>query len=503
MVKESIILHENDNVAVALNDITTDNNKTIPLGHKFSLCSMKPGDIIYKYGMPIGKLLTGVDKGEHIHTHNLKTLLDQEGELIYKYSKNDLVVDFNNKLNLSKEDYFYGYLRDNGKVGVRNEIWIIDTVGCIQGPSKKLQLEAYTRYYDQIKSGQIDGVYSFSHPYGCSRLGDNLKMTKDILSGLINHPNAGGVLVLGLGCENNNINELKKYLIEQNELTRPNSTIEWLNSQEVNDEIKTGMCKLDILVNEAIEAKRSKQPISKLIVGLECGGSDALSGITANTLLGNITNYLIERGGGAILSEVPEMFGAEKDLMNRAKNKDVYNKIVNLINDFKNYFRSNNQKIYKNPSPGNHEGGITTLEEKSLGNVKKSGNAIIKDVLDYGDSYNISEGGLQLLSTPGNDLISSTAMAAAGAQLITFTTGRGTPLGSPVPVIKVSSNTNIYNLKPHWIDFDAGRLINEDFSSIERELLDLIRKISSGSKKTNNEKNGYREIDIWKDGIVL
>ena len=366
------------------------------------------------------------------------------------------------------------FIRDNGDIGIRNDIWIINTVGCINKTAEKIANLTYS--------------FAFPHPYGCSQLGEDYTITQKVLCGLIKHPNAGGVLVLGLGCENNNIPELKKVLGDYDE-----KRVRFLNVQDCEDEIAEATKIIDELKEICKNDERQKVSISKLKLGLKCGGSDGLSGITANPLCGKVSDKLIAMGGTAVLTEVPEMFGAEQLLMNRCENEGVFNKTVDLINNYKQYFINHNEPVSENPSPGNKEGGITTLEEKSLGCVQKGGTAIVTDVLDYGDI--LSKQGLNLLNGPGNDMVAVTNLTAAGCHLILFTTGRGTPLGAPIPTLKISTNTVLAKQKPHWIDFDAQ-------SHNENELLDLIVETANG-KQSKNELNSYREIAIFKDGVTL
>lgn len=450
-----VIIHPDDNVKVNLDN-----------GHKYAIRNIAKGETVIKYGFPIGLAKEDIKIDEHIHTHNLMTALS--GEKDYEYHP---VIN-----NIKKENPFTisAYLRKNGDIGIRNDIWIIPTVGCINGVANAIASKT--------------GAFAFTYPYGCSQLGDDLAVTQKILCNLIKHPNAGGVLVLGLGCENNNINELKKVLGSFD-----NSRIKFLNTQDSSDEITDGIKIINHLKSIANNDKRVEVPISKLKIGLKCGGSDGLSGITANPLVGKITDKLTSMGCVAVLSEVPEMFGAEQILMNRCADISVFNETVKLINTYKKYFISHNQPVSENPSPGNKEGGITTLEEKSLGCVQKGGKAIVTDVLDYGDIAKKS--GLNLLNGPGNDMVAVTNLTAAGCNMILFTTGRGTPLGAPVPTVKISTNTSLSVNKKSWIDFDA-QLQNDS------ELLNLITDVANG-QKTKNEINGYREIAIFKDGVTL
>lgn len=483
-------INENDNVAVALEELkqgeTVDGIKIlndIPFGHKVLLEDKKENDNIIKYGNAIGHLTKDSKKGEHIHEHNLKTNLSDiidykfEGDNEYEPKECDITFD--------------GYLRENGKVATRNEIWIIPSVGCVNNTAKRLE-----KIGQELAKDKCDGVFAYIHPFGCSQLGDDQENTRKILSSLANHPNAGGVLIVSLGCENTNIKVLKKYLGDINE-----NRVKFLVTQEHEDELEEGEKLLGELIDYVKDFKREPIPASKLVVGYKCGGSDAFSGITANALCGRLTDKITSFGTSAILTEVPEMFGAEKLLMKRCKDEDTFEKCVDMINGFKKYFFSHGQECYENPSPGNHDGGITTLEEKSLGCIQKGGKAIVTDILEYGE--HCKKQGLNLLTGPGNDIVSTTNLTCAGANIILFTTGRGTPLGAPVPTIKISSNSPLAKRKSNWIDFDAGRLIeNPDFENMTEEIFDLLIATASG-KKTKNEQNDYRDISIFKDGVIM
>lgn len=444
-------------------------------GHKYAVQYIKKGDMVIKYGMPIGHAICDINIGEHVHTHNLKTNLS--GNIEYTYNYKDY--------NIKKVDSgltFQGYVRENGDVGIRNEIWIINTVGCVNKIAGKI--------------AQITGAFSFPHPFGCSQLGDDFKTTQQILKGMVNHSNAAGVLVLGLGCENNNIDEFKKVIGNYNE-----NRVKFLNCQDCKDEIEQGVKLVNELKTYAQTFKRQSVDISRFRVGLKCGGSDGFSGISANALVGKVCDKLVSFGGSCVLTEVPEMFGAETLLMERCKSRQVFNKTVKLINDFKDYYKKHNQVIYENPSPGNKEGGITTLEEKSLGCVQKGGLSPIVDVLSYGDT--ISKNGLSLLNGPGNDMVAVTNLVASGVHMILFTTGRGTPLGAAVPTIKISSNDMLSKNKNNWIDFDASPLlIGENVDFLSDCLIDYMIDVANGTA-TNNEINNYREISIFKEGVTL
>ncbi len=458
-----MIINKNDNVEINLEN-----------GHKYARRDIKSGENIIKYGNPIGHAICDIKCGEHVHTHNMKTNLS--GNIEYKYEP-----DYKEIPKEKTYKTFMGYLRENGDVGIRNEIWIINTVGCVNKIAKRLS--------------DLTGAKHFEHPYGCSQLGDDQRITQLILKGLVNHPNAAGVLVLGLGCENNNIGEFKKALGEYN----PNR-VKFLNAQDSTDEIADGIKLIDELKEYAKTFKRESISVSKLRIGLKCGGSDGLSGITANPLVGSFSDKMISYGAGCVLTEVPEMFGAEHLLMKRCPTKELFDETVNLINNFKEYFISHNQVIYENPSPGNKAGGITTLEEKSLGCVQKGGMSEIAAVLDYGGAA--KDGGLSLLNGPGNDIVAVTNLTAAGAHLILFTTGRGTPLGAPVPTIKIATNHALADKKANWIDFDAAQVLEKPAGEVRDALTEYVISVASGTQ-TANERNGYSEIAIFKDGVTL
>lgn len=494
MQPKYIRIHKDDKVAVALaplnagTEIDIDGLKVvlvedIPQGHKFALEDLAEGASVIKYGYPIGITKEPVKAGAWIHVHNMKTGL---GELLsYTYDKKAT------PLAPTEDRTFMGYLRKDGKAGVRNEIWIIPTVGCVNNVASAIERKA-----QKFVCGSIEAVAAFPHPYGCSQMGDDQEHTRQILADLINHPNAGGVLVLGLGCENSNIDELKKYIGSYDE-----DRIKFLVCQESEDEVSDALALIEELARYAGKARREPISCSKLIIGMKCGGSDGLSGITANPTVGAFSDLLISKGGTTILTEVPEMFGAETILMNRCENEELFEKTVNLINDFKNYFTSHNQTIYENPSPGNKKGGISTLEDKSMGCTQKSGSAPVRGVLSYGEQ--VRERGLNLLSAPGNDLVASTALAASGAHIVLFTTGRGTPFASPVPTVKISSNSALYGKKNNWIDFNCGVLTEgTDLTELRDRLFDYVIAVASG-EEVKSEKAGFHDMAIFKQGVTL
>lgn len=492
------IISDKDNVAVALTDLSRGvecqiNNisltllEDIPFGHKVALTDIAENNNVIKYGYPIGHAKYQIKKGQHVHIQNLKTNLD--GLLEYQYTPNQPILPHKD---LNKDAYFDGYVRPDGKVGIRNEIWIIPTVGCVNTTAQLLAKKAMEAFGEKT-----DGIYAYTHNMGCSQLTDDHERTQHILKGLINNPNSAAVLVLSLGCENNNLDNFKPILGEID----PNR-VKFLVTQEVEDEYEAGMSILKELADYASLMKRTKVPASKLVLGFKCGGSDAFSGITANALCGRINDTLSAYGASTILTEVPEMFGAETLLMERAVSKEVFDDVVQLINNFKSYFTKYNQTIYENPSPGNKKGGISTLEEKSLGCTQKGGHAPVTDVLDYGEA--VTKRGLNLLIGPGNDQVSCTNLVASGAQMILFTTGRGNPFGTAVPTVKIASNSKLYSRKKNWIDYNAGQLLDgHNFDEVTDNFFQYILDIASGKIKTKNEEYGYKEISIFRDGVIL
>lgn len=470
-----------------LGDIVCIVAEAIAPGHKVALHAIQPGASVAKYGYPIGEATHEIAAGAWVHTHNLRTRLS--GLVEYEYTKGSPDV----ASRAPTAATFEGFRRHDGRVGTRNEIWILNTVGCVNHAAERIARLASERF-----AGVVDGVYTFTHPYGCSQLGDDLENTRKVLAGLLRNPNAGGALLLGLGCENNQMDAL---LDAAGSVDR--DRLRSFNSQDVGDEVAEGLRAVAELVDLMQHDRRTTVPASQLVLGHKCGGSDGLSGISANPLVGRIADRVSALGGKVLLTEVPEMFGAERLLMDRAVNEAVFRDIVAMIDDFKRYFIRHDQPIYENPSPGNTAGGLTTLEEKSLGAVQKGGRAVVTSVLRYCEP--VAAAGLSLLESPGNDAVSSTAMVASGATLLLFTTGRGTPLGFPAPTLKISSNSAIAAKKPHWIDFNAGALLDGSatMQQLEEDLFGLILDVASGRKLANNEAHGIREIAIWKDGVTL
>ena len=449
------VIHPKDNVKIDLQS-----------GHKYARRDIRRGEQVIKYGFPIGTAVCDIPAGEHVHTHNLTTALSAHEDYCYQPVNCEIAAESPQTVS--------AYVRKNGSIGIRNDVWIIPTVGCINKAAEQI--------------GRETGAFCFTHPYGCSQLGGDLRTTQQILCGLIKHPNAGGVLVLGLGCENNHITALKEVLGEYD-----SERVKFLNAQDCADEIAAGVRFVRELQENAKKDRRVPVPMSELVVGLKCGGSDGLSGITANPQVGRIADRMAAQGAACVLTEVPEMFGAEQLLLNRCVSEAIFEKAAAMLNGFKDYFVAHHQPVSENPSPGNRAGGITTLEEKSLGCVQKGGTAPITDVLTYGDT--VTKSGLNLLNGPGNDMVAITNLTAAGCHLILFTTGRGTPLGAPVPTLKIATNTALAEKKANWIDFDAQRGDDEALWQLLTE--------TAGGRETKNEQNGYREIALFKDGVTL
>ena len=484
-----------DNVAVALHDLQkgaqvygVSLQQDIPAGHKITLKALRNGDNVIKYGFPIGHVTKDVEPGCLIDHSCIKTNLSGLLDYTYEPKLEEIAPS------LEKRS-FKGFRRSNGEVGVRNQIWIIPTVGCVNGICNTLA----ERFRAEIagKEGSVDAVVAFPHNYGCSQLGDDHENTRTVLADMVKHPNAGGVLVVSLGCENNQLDAFKELIADADP-----ARVKTMTSQKVDgDEIEYGLGLLREIFDVCSKDQREDVPASELRIGLKCGRSDGLSGITANPLLGMLSDWLVAQGGTTVLTEVPEMFGAETILMNRCQDTDTFDQTVSLINDFKSYFMKNNQPVYENPSPGNKAGGISTLEEKSLGCTQKCGKSIVRGVLKYGQRLSVK--GLNLLSAPGNDLVASTALASSGCQMVLFTTGRGTPFGSFVPTMKISTNSTLYKRKGSWIDFNAGVIAEDEPMEVTcKRFIDYVLSVASG-ELVNNEKHGFREIAIFKTGVTL
>ncbi|TNH01840.1 altronate dehydratase [Testudinibacter sp. TR-2022] len=495
-MKQLIKINPQDNVAVALQDLSAgqtldcDGNplevkSAVARGHKIALQTIAAGDLVIKYGYPIGHATQSIDIGEHVHVHNTKTNLSDIND--YQYEP------ISTALSAQAEDRKVRlYRRKNGEVGIRNELWIVPTVGCVVGIARQIQKQ-FLQNHPELA---IDGVYTFNHSYGCSQLGDDHENTKIILQDMVKHPNAGAVLVIGLGCENNQVNVFQQTLGDYD-----HERVKFMVSQKVEDEVEAGVALLEQLYQQMAQDKRQAGKLSEVKFGLECGGSDGFSGITANPMLGLFSDYLTSHGGTTVLTEVPEMFGAERILMSHCRDEQTFNKTVAMVNDFKQYFIRHQQPIYENPSPGNKEGGITTLEDKSLGCTQKAGHSRVVDVLKYGERLKIP--GLNLLSAPGNDAVATSALAAAGCHIVLFTTGRGTPYGGFVPTLKIATNSELANKKKHWIDFNAGQLLEEvSMMQMLQNFIDLLVNTVNG-QPTKNEINDFRELAIFKSGVTL
>ncbi len=492
-MRKTIIINPLDNVGVALTKLakgeTAENVvlcEDIEKGHKFALRNIAEGEQVIKYGEVIGAASQQINAGSHVHTHNMHTCLDGTLEYTYnKVAKPELPKAVSRNVNV--------YVRKNGDAGIRNELWVIPTVGCVNSQARRI-VKVFCEKHPEFSG--VDGCHAFTHPYGCSQIGEDHERTRLLLQRMVKHPNCGGALVLGLGCENNRMDVFKDTLGEYDE-----SRTRFLIAQDVPDEVEAGVQLLEELYEAAKNDKREPKDISCLKVGLKCGGSDGLSGITANPLVGRFSDYMAEVGGTTVLTEVPEMFGAEHLLMNRAKDAETFEKVVHLVNGFKEYYKRHDQPVYENPSPGNKAGGITTLEDKSLGCTQKSGTGEVCDVLMEGNC--VVEHGLNLLNGPGNDMVAVTDLACAGCQLVLFTTGRGTPFGGFVPTVKISTNTELSQRKKNWIDFDAGTIAQgESFESKLDSLVDLVAAVAGG-QKTVNEIYDSRDIAIFKTGVTL
>lgn len=495
-MKAIIKLHASDNVAIAMRDIAAGEiisvdgsdlhiNEAIVKGHKIALTDFKKDEHVTKYGAPIGYALQEIKRGDWIHTHTIKTNLSDELQYTYQ-------PEFIEQHPPIASPEVNIYRRANGDVAIRNEIWLIPTVGCVNGMIAQMKKE----FLQQNPDVDIDGIHVFPHQFGCSQLGDDLETTRVLLQNMVLHPNAGGALVVGLGCENNQLSVFKDGLGDFDD-----KRVKFLITQQAEDEIEEGVQLLEQIYSEVKKDKREKGTLSEIKFGLECGGSDGLSGITANPMLGYFSDYLIAQGGTTVLTEVPEMFGAETILMSRCKDKKTFYDLVDMVNDFKRYYSDHNQPIYENPSPGNKDGGITTLEDKSLGCTQKAGSSKVQAVLKYGQRLSVP--GLNLLDAPGNDPIATSALASAGCHMVLFTTGRGTPYGGFVPTLKISTNSELANKKKRWIDFDAGILINDTtMEEAHEQFIQLLVAVVNG-QETCNEKNDIREVAIWKKGVTL
>ena len=493
-----IRIHPSDNVAVALEPLSSGTvialpdgsvilKEDVPTGHKIALVDLSEGDNVIKYGYPVGHVTRDAAAGTCIDHNCIKTNL--EGLLDYSYEP------ALTEIRPTAPRTIKGFRRADGQVGVRNQLWIIPTVGCVNGVA-----QAIAERLREEKAGcmgSVDAIVAFPHNYGCSQLGDDHQNTRNILADMVHHPNAGGVLIVALGCENNQLGPFMEWVGETDA-----ARVKTLEAQKIErDEIAAGLELARSIFDVCSQDERTDIPVSELKIGLKCGGSDGLSGITANPLLGRFSDWIVSQGGTTVLTEVPEMFGAETILMNRCQDQETFEKTVRLINDFKEYFIRNEQPVYENPSPGNKAGGISTLEEKSLGCTQKCGSSTVRDVLQYGER--LSTKGLNLLSAPGNDLVASTALAASGCQIVLFTTGRGTPFGSFVPTMKISSNSALAGRKPGWIDFNAGTIAeDEPLDAVSERFIEFVLQVAEGLP-VQSEKNGIREIAIFKTGVTL
>lgn len=499
-MNDTIQINKTDNVAVTLRRMEKNSiiqglsgqvslADDVPQGHKIALAHISKGAAVVKYGYPIGKATADIMPGQWVHIHNMKSSLADHENYVYR----PCVVP----LAPLPTETFMGYLRDDGRAAVRNELWIIPGAFCVNDFSVRLARECEA----MAAEFGLDGIYAFPQPYGCSQLGNDNLMTRRFLSSLSNHPNAGGVLAISLGCENNIPAEFRESVIQAAGLHWNPERVKFMVCQEVDDEFETGKELLRQVAQYATKFKRQSVPVSKLVVGMKCGGSDGLSGVTANPTVGALGDIIVAQGGSSIITEVPEMFGAEEMLLNRCISRDVFDKAATVLNEFKDYFISHGQPVGENPAPGNYEGGISSLEDKSLGCVQKGGMAPVSDVLGYAEQ--VRSKGLSILWGPGSDNVSAANLAAAGAHIVIFTTGRGTPICTAVPTLKISTGTPLFTKKPGWIDFNAGIVAEgtrpeEAAKQLMRDVLDI-----AGGRKTKGEENGYRGIAIFKDGVIL
>jgi altronate hydrolase len=552
-------VHEADDVAVLLSPAlaagTTvrvagnvyQTDAAIASGHKIALRPLRAGDLVRKYGQPFGRATADIAPGAWVHTHNVETTLganeeygvaggegSQKSEVSSQKGEDAPDASGSSPATRPASGYpeppvtFPGYLRADGRVGIRNELWVLCTVGCINRAAEEVARRAHAKFARE-NGGPVDGVYAFTHPYGCAQIGDDLLQTRRALAALAAHPNCGGVLLMGLGCENNIIQEQVAAF-----RCADANRVRYFSAQETADEVSEAVRLLGELADVCAGDRRQPVPTSALVLGMKCGGSDGFSGLTANPLVGVLADRHAATGGLSVLTEVPEMFGAERLLMARAASEETFHAIGRMINDFKDYFRRYDEPVSENPAPGNKAGGITTLEEKSLGCIQKGGSvAPVRHVLGYGEPVvsgpwsvvrsqkgeevpdlsspttdhgplTTAPGGIALAYGPGNDAVSCTTLAMAGAQIVLFTTGRGTPFGTCVPTLKISTNSDLAGRKPLWIDFDAGRLVEEGvpIEQLADELWERVLAVASGEDPTNNERNAYREIAIFKDGVT-
>lgn len=482
-------LHPKDNVALALRPLPSGarvsvegislfTRDPIPYGHKVALVSIPKGGRIIKYGYPIGRAVRSISPGEHVHVHNTESgrahgdtarpVIREESSLIPRFP----------------QDTFLGFRRQDGRVGVRNHVLVMASVHCVNGGVERIGRE-------------VPGVVALPHIYGCSQLGEDLAQTRRVLEGYVSHPNVGATLIVGLGCEALPTRELVDGLRDRG------YRVELLLLQEIGGSraaVRKGKELAAELLGEVGKLRPEPVPLSELVVGVECGGSDAWSGVTANPAVGAIADALVAHGGTVILSEVTEFIGAEHILAARAISPEVGKAILRAVARREGVAVEMGVDLRgAQPSPGNMEGGLTTIEEKSLGAIVKGGTTPVREFLGYGERP--SARGLVVMDTSGNDLESVTGMVAGGAQVVLFTTGRGTPVGNPiVPVIKISSNTPLYERMRDDLDFDAGSILRgEPPTSVAARLAALLLEVAGG-RPTQAEVWGHREFAIEPRG---
>lgn len=497
----AIKLYPQDTVALATSELKKGQTVTvdgetitllddIPNAHKIALKDFETGEAVRKYDNIIGYASKPIKKGEWIHSHNEVTGLGKSKEYTYDFNPISIFPGESDKT-------FMGYDRADGGAGIRNHLAIISTVFCANGPLRKLARMAEAKY---PATENFDGIIAFDQEFGCSQTGKDLVTTCKIIAGIAKNANFGGVLLVSNGCEMAIPSVLEQYMGDYDK-----KRIRTLTLQEVEDEFTAGMELIDEIMEEMKDDKRTPININRLHIAMNCGGSDGYSGITANTLLGTLCDTLVKEGAIMNMTEVPEMMGAEHILMNRAADKSIFDDIVKMMYDYDAYFARYGEKAADNPTQGNKAGGLTTLEEKSLGCIQKGGHCAVMEVLEYGERA--TKNGFVLVSGPGNDLAGVSGQIAAGAVLTIFTTGRGTPCGFAGPTFRLASNTALATRKSNWIDYDAGRLLTaktpEEVEALNKELYDAIMATVNGQYRTRTEENGYYILGALKDGVTL
>ena len=501
----TIVLGDKDNVAIAVKSISKDDSigelglsarADIPKGHKIAKRAIPNGEAIFKYGQIIGRSTIDISAGEHVHTHNIEFT---DHKLGYEFS-----TEIQNISNVEINEEFLGYHRDDGTVGTRNYIGILTSVNCSGSVAKFVAEEAE-------KSGllkrykNVDGVVPIVHGSGCgmANSGEGYDLLFRTLSGYARNPNFAAILLIGLGCEVMEINDLVGKSRLKSKETFRYMTIQ--NEGGTSRTIERGISTLKELLKYADQCERKPASVSKLTIGLQCGGSDGYSGITANPALGVASDILVQNGGTSILSETPEIYGAEHLLTRRALTEEIGKKLLDRISWWETYTARNGGEMNNNPSPGNKRGGLTTILEKSLGAVAKGGVSPLAGVFEYGEKINTH--GFVYMDSPGYDPCSVTGQIASGANIIVFTTGRGSVSGyKPTPCIKLSTNTSMYRRMSGDMDLDCGDIIEEGVNLEEKgkQIFEQIVRVASG-QKTKSEELGFGGLEFvpWQIGAVM